>query len=379
MKHLISDRLSRPRVLMVFPYAPSYREPIYKLMDKEFDCEFCFCKQTYIKLKYMDYSLLKHCDQSLEEVVLYRDWIYFKHISKIDLKRFDLVILPGTIRNLSVWSLMMKIKLFHPKLRTMIWTHGAYGKETKIQYIIKKLFFCLPNKILLYGNYAKKIILEHNLAKERKLVVVYNSLDYELQKKFRIKESENLFYDHFFNNNKNLVFIGRLTPVKKLDLVVYAIELLKRRNLHFNLTFIGDGSERQSIVDIAKQLGVVDSVWMYGECFEEAEISKLLNFADLCVSPGNVGLTAMHALAYGVPVATHNNFKKQMPEFEAITPGKTGFFFKENSVEDLADSIERWFETNKERERVRNECIAEIEAHYNPKTQLEILKSIINN
>ena len=64
---------------------------------------------------------------------------------------------------------------------------------------------------------------------------------------------------------------------------------------------------------------------MYGETFDEAEISKLLNHADLCVSPGNVGLTAMHALAYGVPVATHNDFKNQMPEFEAITPGKTGF------------------------------------------------------
>ena len=46
--------MSRQRVLMVFPYAPSYREPIYELMDKEFDCKFCFCKQTYIKLKYMD-------------------------------------------------------------------------------------------------------------------------------------------------------------------------------------------------------------------------------------------------------------------------------------------------------------------------------------
>ena len=119
--------MSRQRVLMVFPYAPSYREPIYELMDKEFDCKFCFCKQTYIKLKYMDYGLLRDCDQNLEEVVLYRDWIYFRHLSKIDLNRYDVVILPGTIRNFSVWSLMLKIKMFYPKIRTMIWTHGAYG------------------------------------------------------------------------------------------------------------------------------------------------------------------------------------------------------------------------------------------------------------
>lgn len=168
---------------MVFPYAPSYREPIYELMDKEFDCKFCFCKQTYIKLKYMDYGLLRDCDQNLEEVVLYRDWIYFRHLSKIDLNRYDVVILPGTIRNFSVWSLMLKIKMFYPKIRTMIWTHGAYGKESRIQYLIKKLFFSLPDNILLYGNYAKSIIKEHKLAKDSKLTVVYNSLDYETQKK----------------------------------------------------------------------------------------------------------------------------------------------------------------------------------------------------
>lgn len=87
----------------------------------------------------------------------------------------------------------------------------------------------------------------------------------------------------------------------------------------------------------------------------------------------------MHALAYGVPVATHNDFKNQMPEFEAITPGKTGFFFKENSVDDLADSIADWFAEKQNRESVRNACISEIESRYNPKTQLEILKDVINN
>ena len=147
---------------MVFPYAPSYREPIYELMDKEFDCKFCFCKQTYIKLKYMDYGLLRDCDQNLEEVVLYRDWIYFRYLSKIDLNRYDVVILPGTIRNFSVWSLMLKIKMFYPKIRTMIWTHGAYGKESRIQYLIKKLFFSLPDNILLL---VQHLLLTNRLRK----------------------------------------------------------------------------------------------------------------------------------------------------------------------------------------------------------------------
>lgn len=50
--------------------------------------------------------------------------------------------------------------------------------------------------------------------------------------------------------------------------------------------------------------------------------------ADLCVSPGNVGLTAMHSLVFGCPVITHNCFEWQMPEFEAIQPGITGDFLR---------------------------------------------------
>ena len=59
------------------------------------------------------------------------------------------------------------------------------------------------------------------------------------------------------------------------------------------------------------------------------------------VSPGNVGLTAMHALVYGIPVISHSNAAAQMPEFEAITPGLTGELFKENDVFSLCESLTR--------------------------------------
>ena len=48
------------------------------------------------------------------------------------------------------------------------------------------------------------------------------------------------------------------------------------------------------------------------------------------VSPGNTGLNAVHALSYGTPVATHNNFNKQMPEAAVVEDQITGFLFNEN-------------------------------------------------
>ena len=46
------------KIAMLFPYAPSYREAIYKLMDKELDVDWFFCGNAKRNLKLFDYSLL---------------------------------------------------------------------------------------------------------------------------------------------------------------------------------------------------------------------------------------------------------------------------------------------------------------------------------
>ena len=77
------------------------------------------------------------------------------------------------------------------------------------------------------------------------------------------------------------------------------------------------------------------NVCFFGPCYDEFEIGMLIYNAALCVSPGNVGLTAIHSLSYGTPVISHNDFKHQMPEFEAIVPGETGAFFIANDLNSL--------------------------------------------
>ena len=89
--------------------------------------------------------------------------------------------------------------------------------------------------------------------------------------------------------------------------------------------------------------------WYVGPLYDEATLGKFLYNADLCVSPGNVGLTAIHALTFGLPVISHDNYLAQMPEFEAITPGKTGMFFRENDSKDLYNKIIEFLENQSNR------------------------------
>ena len=63
-----------------------------------------------------------------------------------------------------------------------------------------------------------------------KLHVIKNSLDYDKQLELRNNiVASNVYKEHFKNDNPTIIFIGRLTPVKKLDQIVGAVGILKQR------------------------------------------------------------------------------------------------------------------------------------------------------
>ena len=124
--------------------------------------------------------------------------------------------------------------------------------------------------------------------------------------------------------------------------------------------------------------GLKDAVWFYGACYDEKTNAELIYNADVCVSPGNVGLTAMHCLMFGCPVITHNNFAMQMPEFESINNGVTGSFFNENDIDSLAGAIRNWFVAKgNQRGEVRIACYKEIDDNWTPDFEMNVLEQVL--
>ena len=118
-------------------------------------------------------------------------------------------------------------------------------------------------------------------------------------------------------------------------------------------------------------------IYFYGETYNESELSELIYSSDLMVSPGNTGLNSVHALSYGTPVGTHNNFDKQMPEAAVIEDQKTGFFFKENDTTDLSLNIELWF-SKSDISLTRAERRSIIDKKYNPEYQLKKIQKALD-
>jgi glycosyltransferase involved in cell wall biosynthesis len=112
-------------------------------------------------------------------------------------------------------------------------------------------------------------------------------------------------------------------------------------------------------------------VRFYGAIYDEAQLAPLFLRACAVVSPGKIGLLAMHAMAYGSPIITHNDFERQMPEVEAINPGQTGAFFSYGEVPDLASKMSMFLELSPEtRAKYHAAAIARIEERYTPEAQV---------
>lgn len=363
------------KICLIYNFAQHYRTSIFVLMDKELPIEFVFGNK-YLDVKKIDYSLLKNFKKEVENKIIFHKPIYYQTgVLGLLRENYSTYLILGEIFCVSTWLMLFLSKLY--KKRIFFWSHGYYGRESKIRIIFNKLFYSAADGIFLYGNYAKELMIKEGI-KHEKLHVIYNSLNYDKQISIRKNlRPSGIFKKKFNNNYLNLIFIGRLTEIKRLDLLIYALKKLKSESNYFNTTLIGDGEKRKALKQLAKEHDLEESIWFYGPCYDEIELSELIYNADLCVSPGNVGLTAIHTMTYGTPVITHNDFSYQMPEFEAILDGVTGTFFNNGDYISLANSVIRWFDDYKDRELIRKNCYKVIDTKYNPHLQIEVFKKYL--
>lgn len=357
--------------------APKYNEEFYLTMDKQLDCHFIIGEQ-FDGIKEMDKHLLSNCYVPhrirLGSKITYEKGVLreLRHVSP------DVVI--STLDPYDLTSWVLKVYCFLTNTALLYITHGWYGKEKGFKKIIKNIHYSKVSAFLLYGNYSKKLMINEGFD-ERKLFVLHNSLNYSRQIKIRneiVRSTK--FTDYFGNDNPVILFIGRLTKVKMLDMLLKAVANLKQNGEKYNICFVGDGTEKESLQEMSRLLNIENQVWFYGACYDELENAEIIYNADVCVAPGNVGLTAMHCMVFGCPVITHNDFAWQMPEFESIHEGITGSFFEYGNLDSLQYTISKWFESHKsDREEVRKACYNEIDTSWTPQFEIDVLNKALSS
>ncbi len=95
-----------------------------------------------------------------------------------------------------------------------------------------------------------------------------------------------------------MLFVGRLQPRKRIDLLLRACAALPAA-LQPRLLIVGDGPARVELEAEAQQ--VYPAAEFTGARHGEA-LASLFKMADLFVLPGTGGLAVQQAMAYGLPV-----------------------------------------------------------------------------
>ncbi len=359
---------------IVYNFSQKYREGIYSLLEKHYSCHWVFGNNN-TDIEGIKSNVLSDVTY-VKNISLYKQLYYQKNVIPL-MRKYDNFLILGELFCISTWIILL-LHLFMPNKKVFLWSHGWYGRENKIKRILKNCFFSMSDGVFLYNRYAKKIAREQGYKKDN-LYVIHNSLDYDLQKRLREKGlASDIYTKHFGNDNPVILFIGRLTRIKHLDLLIESVKILRDQEQYFNIVFVGDGEERANLEQLAIKMKLEKEIWFYGKSYNEEQNAPLIYNADICVSPGNVGLTAMHSMVYGTPVLTHDDFPYQMPEFEAIKPGETGDFFKRNDSTSLTNTIKQWFsQPNYDRQKIRKECYHEIDTFWTPSYQFNIIKDLI--
>jgi D-inositol-3-phosphate glycosyltransferase len=142
------------------------------------------------------------------------------------------------------------------------------------------------------------------------------------------------------NDEKVLLFVGRIDPLKGIERLIKAVPLLKNYDKLKLIVVGGDDNSRAELgelQDLAATLGIRESVVFPGLVKQE-RLSYYYSAADVCVVPSyyeSFGLVALESLACGTPVvaADVGDLKN------IIRQGETGCIVDDNSPANLAAGI----------------------------------------
>lgn len=133
-----------------------------------------------------------------------------------------------------------------------------------------------------------------------------------------------------------LVFVGRLTTEKQIDVALHAMTKLDPA-LEVTFDIVGNGDQRRALEQLSADLGLSDRVTFHGHTTDE-ELRALLTRATLFVIPSIAELQSiatMEAMASGLPVVGADAVA--LPHL--IHDGENGYLFRPGDVDDLAAKL----------------------------------------
>lgn len=147
-------------------------------------------------------------------------------------------------------------------------------------------------RIIVVTDSFRKILIERNI-NPNKICVIKNGVDISL---YKPEEKSSELLQKLELNGKFIVgYVGTHGLAHSLGFIIQSISKVQNNAIHF--IFIGDGAEKNNIMDLAKELGLTNVTFL--NPVQKSEIKKYLSVLDVALVP-----------------------LKRSPTFESVIPSK---------------------------------------------------------
>ncbi|NYE18356.1 glycosyltransferase [Microbacterium immunditiarum] len=158
-----------------------------------------------------------------------------------------------------------------------------------------------------------------------------------------------------------LIFVGRLTTEKQIDVILHAIAKLDPA-LGVTFDVVGNGDQRRNLEQLTAKLGLAERVTFHGYTSDE-ELRSLLTRASAFVIASIAELQSiatMEAMASGLPIVAANAVA--LPHL--VHEGENGYLFEPGNVDQLAGLITRVLtQAPEERRRMQKASLEGVKVH----------------
>lgn len=158
-----------------------------------------------------------------------------------------------------------------------------------------------------------------------------------------------------------LVFVGRLTTEKQIDVVLRALAALDP-SLDVTFDIVGKGDQRRNLEELTSELGLTSRVTFHGHTTDE-ELKALLTNASLFVIASIAELQSiatMEAMASGLPIVAADAVA--LPHL--VHDGENGYLFRPGDVGDLTEKLTTVLtQTPEERLRMQQASLDGVKVH----------------
>lgn len=331
----LSRVMQKPRVLIVQRILPHYRVPLFQELSRSHSMtvDVAYGRQRNgAALESVDHP------EGISTIPLRNSYltvagaeraVYQRGLSDVILSRsYDVVIAEFNPRIVS--NLLAYRSARRTGTSFIWWGHGMGPAAGRITARARLALAQAADAVIFYDDVQAARFVALGLPSDRAFVAP-NSMDTAAISTLAQPPESGL--------RNRILYVGRLVPEKKVDLLIRAFALARTSFTQpQKLTIVGDGPERSALGALAEGLGLSAEVEFTGPMYAQDQLAPLFNASRMSVSPGAIGLAAVHSLAYGVPLIVAES-EPHGPEASALKSGHNSLFFPNGRAERLAAAL----------------------------------------